>query len=95
MRSSKTSDVLRLSLLAATQTVVGCGIGLLIAGKMRRPAQKITAASLFSIGFLLAMPAALQLAARVWNAPGSERSVRRSLDSIRRASGAGDSSGLT
>src|SRR3954447_23209196 len=90
MPSQKAARKVRSSLLIATQTVVGCGIGLLVAGKMRRPAQKITAASLFSIGFLLAIPAAVNLAPRAWYAPSSERGVRRSLESIRSASGVVD-----
>jgi hypothetical protein len=88
--SPKPSDIVRTSLLAVTQTAVGCGIGLLIAGKLRRPTQKVTAASLFSIGFLLALPVVVQVAVRTWNAPSSARGVRRSLDSIRGDSGVMD-----
>lgn len=83
----KPSEIVRTSLLAVTQTAVGCGIGLLIAGKLRRPTQKVTAASLFSVGFLLFIPVLVHLIARVWNFPGSERSARRSLNSIRGDSG--------
>ena len=85
--SSKASDIVRTSLLAVTQTAVGCGIGLLIAGKLRRPTQKVTAASLFSVGFLLALPAVVQVVVRVWNSPASARGARRSLNSIRGDSG--------
>jgi hypothetical protein len=35
---------------------VGCGIGLLIAGKLGRPAAKNHGATMLSIGALLAMP---------------------------------------
>jgi hypothetical protein len=83
----KASDIVRTSLLSVTQTAVGCGIGLLIAGKLRRPTQKVTAASLFSVGFLLAVPAVVQLVARLWNSPKSDRGARRSLNSIRGDSG--------
>lgn len=83
----KASEIVRTSLLAVTQTAVGCGIGLLIAGKLRRPTQKVTAASLFSVGFLLAIPVLVHLIARVWNSPASDRGVRRSLASIRGDSG--------
>ena len=87
MPTHKASRTVRSSLLIATQTAVGCGIGLLVAGKMRRPVQKVTAASLFSVGLLLALPAAVNLVSRVWYAPSSERGMRRSLESIRGASG--------
>jgi len=90
MQTRKAAKTVRSSMLIATQTVVGCGIGLLVAGKMRRPAQKVTAASLFSIGFLLAIPAAVNLVSRAWYAPSSERGVRRSIESIRGASGVAD-----
>lgn len=83
----KASEIVRTSLLAVTQTAVGCGIGLLMAGKLRRPTQKVTAASLFSVGFLLAIPVVVHLIARAWNSPASERGVRRSLNSIRGDSG--------
>ncbi|HEV7405541.1 MAG TPA: hypothetical protein VGO11_21530 [Chthoniobacteraceae bacterium] len=83
----KASEVVRTSLLAVTQTAVGCGIGLLMAGKLRRPTQKVTAASLFSVGFLLAIPVLVHLIVRAWNSPASERGARRSLDSIRGDSG--------
>lgn len=87
MSRSKSTDPLQLSLLAVTQTAVGCAVGLLLAGKLGRPAQKATAASLLGIGVLLAAPA---IAAAVSNAvvgPGSTRGERRRLDSIRSGSG--------
>jgi hypothetical protein len=88
----KASEIVRTSLFAVTQTAVGCGIGLLIAGKLRRPTQKVTAASLFSVGFLLAIPVFVHLIARIWYSPASERGVRRSLNSIRGDSGVLDES---
>jgi hypothetical protein len=87
MLSSKNSDAVRTGLLAIIQTAVGCGIGLLIAGKLQRPTQKVTAASLFSVGALLAVPGVVGIALRVWNRPGSARGARRRLDTIRGDSG--------
>jgi hypothetical protein len=77
-------------LLAVTQTAVGCGIGLLVAGKLRRPAQKTTAATLLSLGFLLSLPAIVGGLLRLWNRPESERGARQRLDSIRRDPGLSD-----
>ncbi len=82
-------DAVQTSLLAVTQTAVGCGLGLLLAGKLRRPVQKTTAATLFSVGLLLALPAFVGFVMRMLNRPGAERSARRRLDSIRREAGSG------
>lgn len=87
MSSSKNSDPLQTSLLAITQTAVGCGIGLLLAGKLGRPAQKTTAASLLGIGALLALPWAVENILERLNGPGSARGERRRLDRIRTDAG--------
>lgn len=87
MPGSKTSDAVNTGLLAVTQTAVGCGVGLLIAGKLRRPTQKVTAASLISIGVLLAIPGLVGIILRVWNRPESDRGAKRRLDTIRGDSG--------
>lgn len=83
----KSSDPLQTSLLAVTQTAVGCGIGLLIAGRLGRPAQKTTAATMISVGALLALPVVVIAVMRAVNRPNSERGMRRRLESIRRDSG--------
>ena len=83
MASSKNSDPVQTSLLAITQTAVGCGIGLLIAGKLGRPAQKTTAATMLSVGALLAMPWIVESVLKKLTGPGSARGERRRLESIR------------
>ena len=83
----KSSDPLQTSLLAITQTAVGCGIGLLLAGKLGRPAQKTTGETMISIGALLAVPVVVMAVMRTLNRPTSERGMRRRLDSIRHDSG--------
>src|SRR5258707_3809544 len=84
---SKSSDPVQTSLLAITQTAVGCGIGLLIAGKLGRPAQKTTATTMLSIGALLALPVVVMAIIPAVNRPESARGMRRRLASIRRDSG--------
>ena len=84
---SKSSDPLKTSLLAITQTAVGCGIGLLLAGKLGRPAQKTTATTMISVGALLALPVLVLAVIRMVNRPESARGMRRRLDSIRRGTG--------
>jgi hypothetical protein len=90
MRRSNASDTLQKSFLIVTQTAVGCAVGLLLAGRIGRPAQKTTAASLLGIGALLALPAIIDAVTHVVNGPGSVRGERRRLDSIRTDSGLPD-----
>jgi hypothetical protein len=90
--SHRPSDPLQSSLLAVTQTAVGAGIGLLLAGKLRRPTQKTTAATLLSLGLLLALPAMVGTVLRLWNRPTSDRGAQRRLDSIRHDPGLSDDS---
>jgi hypothetical protein len=90
MRRSQTSETLQKSFLIVTQTAVGCAVGLLLAGKIGRPAQKTTAASLLGVGVLLALPAIIDAVTHAVNGPGSVRGERRRLDSIRTDSGLPD-----
>jgi hypothetical protein len=77
-------------LLAVTQTAVGCGLGLLLAGKLSRTAQKNTAFVLLGVGALLAVPAVIEAIGDIVSGPRSERGVRQRLDSIRGDSGMDD-----
>lgn len=90
MESAKQTDVLNTSLLAVTQTAVGCGLGLLLGGKMSRGAQKTTAFSLLGIGALLALPAIIDAVKHLISGPATERGARKRLDSIRHDSGMPD-----
>ena len=87
MERNKQSDPLNTSLLAVTQTAVGCGLGLLLGGKMSRGAQKTTAFSLLGLGALLALPAIVDAVSTMISGPSTERGARKSLDSIRDDSG--------
>jgi hypothetical protein len=90
MEPAKQTDVLHTSLLAVTQTAIGCGLGLLLGGKMSRGAQKTTAFSLLGIGVLLALPAIVDAVAHVISGPATERGAKKRLDSIRHDSGLPD-----
>ena len=90
MEPAKQADVLNTSLLAVTQTAVGCGLGLLLGGKMSRGAQKATAFSLLGIGALLALPAIVDAVTHVISGPATDRGARKRLDSIRQDSGLPD-----
>ncbi len=87
MSNAKSPDPLQNSLLAITQTAVGCAVGLLLAGKIGRSAQRATAASLLGVGALLAVPAVIAAVAHAVSGPGSARGERRRLDVIREDSG--------
>ena len=90
MEPAKQNDVLNTSLLAITQTAVGCGLGLLLGGKMSRGAQKATAFSLLGVGALLALPAIVDAITQVISGPATARGARKRLDSIRHDSGLPD-----
>ena len=90
MEPKKQPDALNTSLLAVTQTAVGCGLGLLLGGKMSRSAQKTTAFTLLGVGALLALPAIVDAISDVIAGPDTERGARKSLDSIRHDSGLPD-----
>jgi hypothetical protein len=89
-RTSSSSETLQKSFLIVTQTAVGCAVGLLLAGKIGRPAQKTTAATLLGLGALLALPALVDAVTNAVNGPGSERGERRRLERIRTNSGLPD-----
>jgi len=74
-------------LVALTQTAVGFGAGLLVAGKLGRTAKKTTAAIVFSVGVISTLPLVVDLVIKFFNRPGSERDMRKRLSSIRRDSG--------
>jgi ABC-type spermidine/putrescine transport system permease subunit II len=90
MDPKKQPDALNTSLLAVTQTAVGCGLGLLLGGKMSRNAQKTTAFTLLGVGALLALPAIVDAISDVIAGPSTERGAKKSLDSIRHDSGLPD-----
>ena len=77
-------------LTALTQAVMGCGIGLLLAGSMRRKAQKVTAITMLSVGLVSTLPFAFDACFKRWNRPESDRGVRKRLASIREDSGFSD-----
>ena len=74
-------------LLVLTRTAFGLGIGLLVADRLKRPVRQVTAIALVSVGTLAALPLLVKLAMARINRPGSERSVRNRLRSIRSDSG--------
>ena len=82
------------SVVALTQTAIGCGIGLLVANRMRNSARKITGWTMVSLGAASVAPFLVGYFARTANGPGSRRALRRRLDSIRHDSGLSESANV-
>ena len=78
------------SLIAITQATMGCGVGLLVAAKLRPTIQRTTAVTMLSVGLISTLPLAYHLFARCMNRPDSRRLMRRRLESIRDDSGLPD-----
>ncbi len=79
------------SLVAVTQAAVGCGIGLLLANRLKETSRKVTGWVMVSLGVASVTPLLVGFFARNANHPGSARAMRRRLDSIRQDSGFSES----
>ena len=86
----KTDPLSVTSLIAVTQTALGCGLGLIVANKLPRPARKIVAAAMLSVGAISALPLIFEAINRRWKGPKSERGMRKKLERIREDSGIAD-----
>lgn len=82
------------SFVAVTQAVFGCGLGLLIAGRLRRSVQRNTALAMLSVGLLSTLPLLYEVCAKRWNRPESDRGMRKRLESIRQDSGFSGEAGM-
>lgn len=77
-----------LGLRAAARTALGCGIGMMVAGRFQRQTiRQVTAVVLLSVGVLGSMPWLVRSVMEVVNRPESERGMRQRLASIRSSSG--------
>ncbi|HWB60206.1 MAG TPA: hypothetical protein VG733_11985 [Chthoniobacteraceae bacterium] len=74
-------------LVALTQTALGFGAGLLLAGRMGKVAKNITAITVLSVGVVSTLPLVMEAVSYFANKPGGEREMRKRLGSIRRDSG--------
>lgn len=73
-------------LFSLAQAAIGCGVGLLIADKLKKNKQT-TVITLFSVALASVVPVVATYIASQVNAPESKRSVRKRLRSIREDSG--------
>ncbi|MBV9127010.1 MAG: hypothetical protein JO117_02870 [Verrucomicrobia bacterium] len=73
-----------LGLLAASRAVLGCGLGMLVAGKIQRSgARNGTAIALLSLGLLANVPSVTKFIVELLNRPDTARGMRKRLSSIR------------
>ncbi len=77
-------------LVAITQATLGCGVGLLVAAKMRPTVRRTAAVTMLSVGLISTLPIAYRLFALCMNRPNSRRLMKRRLESIRDDSGLPD-----
>jgi hypothetical protein len=69
--------------LAIAPAAVGCGVGLLLAGRMKGGARQGLAASLFSLGALATLPLVVDYISKTIDHPRFERGSQRRIASIR------------
>ena len=86
----KTDPLSVTSLIAVTQTALGCGLGLLVANKLPRAARKIVAGAMISVGAISTLPLIAEMIVRRWKGPETERGMRNKLERIRDDSGLAD-----
>lgn len=76
-------------LFLAAQSLIGFGLGLLVAERLGRKARQTTAIATVSAGVAASLPLVIEIFAKRINDPGSARGVRRRLRSIREGEGEG------
>lgn len=75
-------------LRSASRAAVGCGIGLIVASKIRNDtARQTTAITLLSLGLIVTLPGVVNWVLRTLDRPETERGSRRRLRSIREGIG--------
>ena len=76
--------------VAFSQVAIGLGVGLLVADRIGRNARRGLAIGLMSAGVATLVPIVWGVVSNISNRPGSERTMRKRLDGIRRVPGVGD-----
>jgi hypothetical protein len=74
------------------QTLLGFGLGLLVADRVGRPLRDRIAIGLVAAGAAALLPTIVGIASTVSNRPASSRRMRKQLDSIRRDTGISENS---
>ena len=75
------------ALLTISQAAIGCGIGILLAGKFNEERRTTAAVAMLCLAIATTAPAIVGVVADLINGPQSKLGVRRRLRSIREDSG--------
>jgi hypothetical protein len=75
------------ALLAISQAAIGCGIGILLAGKISENKRTTAAVAMLFLAIATTAPALVGVVADLINGPQSKLGMRRRLRSIREDSG--------
>jgi len=81
-------------LLVLAQTAIGAGVGLLIAGRIGKTAQRATAGALIAAGLAATVPVVYDVIVRQFKGPDTARGARRRLQTIRDDGGAAEDANL-
>ena len=73
--------------VAFSQVAIGLGVGLIVADRIGHNARRGISIGLITAGVATLVPIVWGVVSNVSNRPGSSRSMRKRLDSIRRAPG--------
>ena len=73
------------TIIAVTQTAIGCGIGLLLGARFNKKARNVAAIAMLAVGAASTLPVVVAYVSRHLNRPESARAMQRRLDSIRRS----------
>jgi ABC-type molybdate transport system permease subunit len=74
-------------LLTISQAAIGCGIGILLAGKVHENKRITAAVGMLCLAIAMTAPALVGLVAELINGPQSKLGVRRRLRKIREGAG--------
>lgn len=80
----------RCGLFVAAQSLIGFGVGVLVAEKLGRTSRQNVAITALSAGALATLPLVVDIFTRKINDPDSDRGQRRTLRSIREGDGGFD-----
>jgi ABC-type molybdate transport system permease subunit len=75
------------ALLTVSQAAIGCGIGILLAGRIDENKRNVAAIAMLSFAIAATLPPVVNVVADLVNGPRSKFGVRRRLRSIREGSG--------
>ncbi len=93
VNNEESPEVVDRTLLTTAMTVaptaVGCAVGVLLGGQLKKDQRSTVATALFTLGALVAVPAAVDCVTKLINGPVSKAGAKRTLKGIRQGAGVG------